>query len=183
MKGARNAGMINLKEMIDTNKMEIALMKYFDIRRNLIVPRVSDWSGLTLFEIDLLILSKSKYATAIEIKVSKSDLKADLNKKQHKRIDQVIPPGGEYFYHYFQNLKYFYYAVPNELHEYALLQIPSFAGLLIAKKYVDEIKIFEIRKPKLLFNTKWTDEMRFQLARLGTMKLLTLKEKLDNVFI
>ncbi|MCH7826995.1 MAG: hypothetical protein IIC75_03305 [Bacteroidetes bacterium] len=169
--------------MIDTNKMEILLMNYFDIRRNLIVPCVTDRSDLTFFEIDLLVLSESKYATGIEIKVSKSDLQNDLNKKHIKKINEILPTGGTYLHHYFKNLKYFYYAVPEELKEDTLNQIPGWAGLLIAKKYVDEYHITEIRKPKLLFNTKWTDEMRYQLARLGTMRILTLKEKLDKICI
>ena len=162
--------------MIKTAKMEIILMHYFGIRRNLIVPCVSNWSDLTLFEIDLLILSKSKYATAIEIKVSKSDLKNDLNKRHISQLDKCQWNGELGFNHYYKNLKHFYYAVPEELKEDALDQIPSWSGLLIAKKYGEHYHIVEIRKPKLLFNTKWTDEMRFQLARLGTMRILNLKE-------
>ena len=161
-----------------TAKMEILLMNYFDIRINLIVPCVSNLSGLTLFEIDLLILSKSKYATAIEIKISKADLKNDLKKSHIKRINNNNPGYDIDFNHYYKNLKHFYYAVPEELKEDALNQIPSWSGLLIAKKYLERYHIVEIRKPKLLFNTKWTDEMRYQLARLGTMRILNLKEKL-----
>ena len=161
-----------------TTKMEVLLMRHFGIRRNIIVPCVSDWSGLTLFEIDLLVLSESKYATAIEIKISKSDLKNDLKKKRIRKINDIMSIGGTCFEWYYKNFKYFYYAVPEELKEEALDQIPSWSGLLIARQYCGKDIITEIRKPKLLFNTKWTDEMRFQLARLGTMRILNLKENL-----
>ena len=157
--------------------MEILLMNYFDIRRNLIVPCVSDWSQLTLFEIDLLVLSKSKYATAIEIKVNKSDLKNDLKKKH---ISNMKPIGEFYLERYYKNIKYFYYAVPEELEEAALLQIHNFSGLLVAKKCNGKNRIIQVRKPKLLFSNQWTDDMRYQLARLGTMRILGLKKKQNN---
>ena len=159
-----------------TLEMEIKLMHYFDVRRNVIVPCVSNWSDLVMFETDLLILSRSKYATAIEIKVSKSDLKNDLNKKHISQIDKWVYNGKFGFDHYFSNLKYFYYAVPEELQQDALSQIPSWSGLLTAKIYDGNYKIFEVRKPKVLFKTKWTDKMAFQLARLGAMRILSLKE-------
>jgi len=166
--------------MINTAKMEVLLMKYFDIRMNIIVPCVSDWSNLTLFEIDLLILSKSKYATAIEIKISKADLKNDLKKKHINQIDKYLYNGKLGFDHYYENIKHFYYAVPEELKEEALDQIPSWSGLLIAKRFGEHNHIVQIRKPKILFKTKWNDEMRFQLARLGTMRILNLKQNLIN---
>lgn len=63
---------------ITTLDMEIVLMEYFGVNRNIIVPNVS-W-GLNLHECDLLIFSKSGYATEVEIKISKQDLLKDKNK-------------------------------------------------------------------------------------------------------
>ncbi|MEX1381974.1 hypothetical protein, partial [Lutibacter sp.] len=51
-------------------------------------------------------------------------------------------------------------------------QIPSFAGIID----LDSLRI--VRKPQLLFNTKWNDKMRYSLARLGTMRILNLKQNL-----
>lgn len=159
-----------------TLEVEIGLMQHFDIRRNVIVPNVSDWSKCLRFEADMLILTKSGFATCIEIKVSKADLRRDL-KKHHIAREQLHE-------HYFKNLKYFYYAVPQFLEDAALEQIPEFAGLLVMKKVFSlrfEKDIYQVevsRKPKKLFNRKWTDEEQFDLARLGTMRILGLKEKL-----
>ncbi len=171
-----------------TLEMEIALMRYFDIRKNLIVPCITNMSYLTLFEIDLLVLSKSSYATAIEIKVSKADLKNDLKKNHISKLNASnFVNGHSYRDHYFKNIKYFYYAVPEELKECALNQIPDFSGLLISKKvdwynkdiYVD--KIIEVRSPKFLYSTKWTEKMRYDLARLGTMRILNLKQNINKL--
>lgn len=171
-----------------TLEMEICLMRHFDIRQNLIVPCVTDLSLLTLFEIDLLVLSKSSYATAIEIKVSKADLKNDLKKNHISRLNaNNFMNGHSYRDHYFKNLKYFYYAVPEELKDDAINQIPDFAGLLICKKvdwYNNGIltnRIIEVRKPHFLYSTKWTDKMRYDLARLGTMRILNLKQNINQL--
>lgn len=171
-----------------TLEMEIALMKHFDIRRNLIVPCVTDSSFLTHFEIDILVLSKSSYATAVEIKVSKTDLKNDLKKNHISGLgDGNFMSAGSYKEHYFRNFKYFYYAVPEDLKEAAIGQIPEFAGLLVSKKddyyhngtMIDIVR--EVRSPHLLYSTKWTDKMRYDLARLGTMRILTLKQNILNL--
>ena len=162
-----------------TLEMEIALMSHFDIRRNLIVPCVTNWIDLVRFESDLVILSASNYATIIEIKVSKSDLKNDLNKRHLN---------GNFEY-YFKGVKYFYYAVPDHLEGDALNQIPDYAGLLIVKKGSKKFtygrgyeydKIQTIRNPKCLFATKWTDKQRYELARLGTLRILGLKKNIQS---
>ena len=166
--------------------MEIVLMRHFDIRRNLIVPCITDSSFLTHFEIDLLVLSKSGYATAIEIKVSKADLKSDLKKKHIAGLSTInFMNDNSHRDHYFKNIKYFYYSVPEDLKDEAIEQIPDFAGLLISKKvkwYNNDIfvnKIIEVRSPKLLYSKKSTEKMRYDLARLGAMRILTLKQNIN----
>ena len=153
--------------------MEIALMYYFGITKNLIIPNVTDQSGLVRFESDILVLSKSGYATCVEIKVSKADLKNDLKKTHIKNCNSSVG-----FKRYFSNLKYFYYAVPKNLESEALNQIPSFAGLFVIDKYKGRSKVKVVRKPEMLFQTKWTDKMTYQLARLGALRILKYKSKL-----
>ena len=156
-----------------TLEVEIALMNHFDIRRNLIVPNITDWSALNIrFETDLLVLSKSNYATGIEIKVSKSDLKNDLKKKQW-RIDNHFNRT-----HFFKPFKYFYYAVPDYLKDEALKQIPEWCGLITVYNGDYETEI--TRNPQLLNKNKWTEQQRYQLARLGAMRILSLKTKIQN---
>ena len=59
-------------------------MNFFNYRANLIVPNIS-W-GLGLHECDLLVLTSSGYATEIEIKVSKADLKVVVDAKGRCKI-------------------------------------------------------------------------------------------------
>ena len=168
-----------------TIDVEVALMRHYNIREKLIVPNVSDWSFLVKFEADLLVLTKSRYATAIEIKVTKSDLKADLKKSHIKEIEGVYNTLTPNMKRWYSPLKHFYYAVPENLMQDALNQIPPFCGLFIVKStmlksginyhYVEQVK-----DPKTLYKNQWTEEQRYQLARLGTMRILRLKEKLVN---
>lgn len=163
-----------------TLEMEIELMNHFDFRRNVIVPNVSDWSGLLRFEADILSLTKSGFATVTEIKISKSDLKADLKKRHIQLIDDKL--------FFFEKIKYFYYAVPKFLEEDALNQIPEFSGLLVLdhrETFVGSkifVKFFkEIRKPKTINRYKWSDKERNKLMRLGCMRIKTLKQNIDTL--
>ena len=170
--------------------MEIALMQHFGIRKNLIVPNVTDMSGLVSFETDILVLTKSGYATAIEIKVSKADLKNDLKKSHIKHLgtswrSYQSKTAKQYYY---QSLKHFFYAVPEHLAEYAKEQIPDFCGLLIAKQHgkLDGVPYISFinnlgHGADVLFKTKWTPEMHYDLARLGAMRIQGLKIKVRNL--
>lgn len=66
--------------------IELAIFRLYDIRQHIIVPNVSDQMCLVPFETDMLVLTQSGYATGFEIKVSKSDLLADLKKKQYTKF-------------------------------------------------------------------------------------------------
>lgn len=153
---------------------EYLVMKYFDIRKNIIVPNVHwgihRWKeGIPpLHECDVLVLSKSGYATEIEIKISKSDLLKD-KEKEHGHQHEMI--------------KTLYFCVPEKLVDVALKNIPERAGLLIpyqserTKKYTLQIVKNPISNYKAL---KWTNEERMKLMRLGCMRIMGLKKKLSN---
>lgn len=165
--------------------LEIALMNYLDIRKNLVVPNVTNQTNLVAFETDILSLSKSGYASAFELKVSLADLKKDLDKKHIWMLNNDFGYGGKpaimYFY---SNLKYFYYVVPENLREKAIEQIPVFAGLLVAErisKYNKRIEISEARKANVIYKKRWSPDMQYQLARLGAMRILGYKEKLRDL--
>lgn len=159
--------------------IEIAVMKQFDIRQHLIVPSVSNQMMIVPFETDMLVLTKSNYAYGFEIKTSKSDLKADFKKPQHTRFNEIKngKTGLERFYRKF---KYFSYAVPEQLKECALELIPDFCGLWVYKKQEYPIlpKFYQAREPKKLFDYKWSEKQRYELARLGTMRIYALKKAL-----
>lgn len=168
-----------------TIDLEIAAMGHFGVRQNLIVPNVSNMMGVVGFEADLLMISKSGYAHCIEIKVSKNDLKNDLKKKHINNLGEMVWNGKSALDHYYGKLKHFSYLVPEKIEETAINQIPEFAGLFIAyKPYTAHsqkniICIKEIRKPKKIFNYKWTLKEKYEVARLGTLRILSLKKKIN----
>jgi hypothetical protein len=86
-----------------------SLVRYgqaFCCRRYLVVPNASHGFGLD-YEADLIAVSRSGYATEVEVKVSKHDLLKDQHKEKWKRgLDKRI--------------KRFYYAVPDELVDIAM---------------------------------------------------------------
>lgn len=141
--------------------MEIAMMQFFDVRQNIIVPNVS-WGVANLHECDLLVLSDSNYAAEIEIKISKSDLLND-KLKTHGHIHNHIAR--------------FFFAVPEELKDVALDVIPDRAGLYILKSIQHRPKLIKKckRNPEAV---RWSADERLKLAHLGTMRILNLKRKL-----
>jgi DNA polymerase III psi subunit len=149
-------------------EMEIALAGFFGYRQNQIVPNVS--YGLWIHECDLLIVSKSGYCTEVEIKISISDLKADF-KKEHQHKNNKI--------------KYFYYAIPEELKEKALPLIPEHAGLIIVKAHT--LNVYEptycqiIKSPIVNKEARaLTTEELLKLGHLSSMRIWSLKENLYN---
>jgi len=167
-----------------TLDIEIAVIDYFRPRQNLIVPNVS-W-GLhnkeyrSLHECDVLILSGDSYATEVEIKISKADLLKDRDKKHG---------------HHHNLIRRLYFAVPPELKQIALESIPDHAGLLVVSNAVEQwhgfygayreieyVRVDEVRPCKVnTMAVKWTDKQRLQLARLGTMRILGLKRKIQEL--
>jgi len=105
-------------------------------------------------------------------------LKADLKKKHILSCETVA--GKE---KYFKNLKYFCYAVSADLKEEALAQIPDFCGLWVAENILGgrHIRFHEIRAPKHLFSKVWTDKDRHYLARLGAMRIHSLKTVIQKI--
>lgn len=175
---------------ISTLEIELLLFKELDFTQNLIVHNVTDVSGLVKFETDILLLNKSGYAIAFEIKISKNDLKNDLKKKHIKAANKVSSKSGvRGIDYYFGKLKYFNYVVPQVLIPDVLAQAPDFCGIYSVDKTIIKdklsnrstikLKLKEIRKPKQLSNYKWNSIERYKLARLGTMRIKNLKE---NIF-
>lgn len=102
---------------ITAAEIELALMTYFDTSRNFIIPNISNGFRGMNYEIDLMIVTRARYAYEVEIKISASDLKRDQKKwKWNYCIDQ----------HYFKKS---YFAIPADLTEYQEF-IPAHAGII-----------------------------------------------------
>ena len=153
---------------IQTIDMELALVSYFALGTNLIVPNVS-W-GMFAYECDLVVLTKSGYLYEIEIKISLSDLKKDC-KKYHNHDDP--------------HFKYLYFAIPFCLAEKIgpeFKHIPNNAGVIIVTDNGSRRWCKEVRKPKIRRGApKTTIENRYKLARLGALRIWSLKQKIRRM--
>ena len=173
-----------------TIDIELAILKDFNFKQNIIVTDVTEFSGLVNTESDVMILSKSGYATSIEIKVSKADLKADLKKRYMKRIYQSEHPDNpnsgimseHWRKYFFTDIKYRYYAVPEKLKETALELIPDWCGLIVAenKHELLGVKCKIVREAPVLYPVKWSDEKIIHLLKLGCMRIYSLKQLIKN---
>jgi len=151
---------------ITTIEMEDAISRFFGIRTNIIVPNLS-WGLPGMHECDLFIVKKSGYAVEIEIKRTKADLLADF-KKKHDHSDVRI--------------REFYYALPEKLLETCTELIPEHAGIISCYRsqwktrnsvYATIKRSAKIRKDA----RKLTIEEQFKVAKLGTMRIWSLKKK------
>lgn len=181
---------INLINMADTNRtlyeIEVALAKsqYFNYLRNIVAFNVNGLSGvLPIFhECDMLVCSKSGYLTEIEIKRSWSDFLADF-KKKHKHEGEGL-------------ISYFYYCVPECLyekvkeylyeHEVKCSGIITYNEVLYIEIRSATIKgymgdSFEVTNKSLPSKKKLFLEQMLEIARLGAMRVVMLKEKLNKL--
>lgn len=154
--------------------IEIAIFRKYDVRQHIIVPNVSDQMCLVPFETDMLVLSRSNYATGYEIKVSKSDLLADLKKKQYSRFKDKENGSILQELYYAKKFKYFYYAVPQKLKEIALRVIPEFVGLYVYDNNGIGVLI-KVKDAKKLKTQSWSEKEKIELMRLGIMRIYSLK--------
>jgi hypothetical protein len=150
-----------MSEKLNSSDVEFAVARYFNPRINLIVPNVYWGLGFS-YELDLLICSPERYCTEVEIKVVKSDIKAE-EKKFHK--------------HYSKKVRRFFYAVPDYLGDCEYL--PMDCGLIT----VDEnLYCKTIRAPRINRIARPLDESEYlKLLQLGCMRVWTLKETLARI--
>lgn len=155
--------------------IEIAVAEYFNPRANLIVPNVH-W-GFGVHECDMLIVSKSGYCTEVEIKVSASDLKKDVDKRHHHNSNKI---------------KHLYFAIPEKLLAYKE-HIPTRAGILVVSEekvinYSSSYssgnvinRISRERYAETYGNYRITEKERYEIARLGALRIWTMKNKLQKI--
>ena len=153
---------------LTTPELEVLVADFFNVRTKIIVPNVY-WGMKLNYEVDLFVLTRSRYAYEVELKVSKSDLKKDMSKK-HNHC-------GTYF-------KRLYFAMPENIYDEKL--VPENAGVLLAyyeKGYTTpngevlcwELK--EVRKPKEKKVKPLTDKEYLKILELMAMRIWTMKKK------
>ena len=159
---------------ITEQTVQIALSKYFDCRRNLVLPNAYYGVHGLNHEVDLLVVKPTGYAIEVEIKLSKADLKKDFEKKHgHKSriIDQI------------------YYCVTPKLVALALEIVPEECGILVydppqerlkwrkRNSYVSVHRTAKSKRPRPKFN----DQQIYDVLRLSSLRVWSLKEKLDSL--
>jgi len=143
-------------------EIESAIARYFDPRRNVIVPNV--WWGLELnHECDLFVLNQAGYAYEVEIKTSRSDIKADLKKRSH---------------HESKKIRRLYFAIPAKLKD-SIDLIPEQAGVLIVGISGNVLKLREATLNKTA--RALTDKEKAKLGHLGTMRIWKLRKALQDL--
>lgn len=89
-------------------------------------------------EMDVAALSKNDMLTEYEVKISRSDFRADAQKRKWKFYTAIGQDGDKY------RPNYFYYACPPDLIK--VEDVPDFAGLI----YVSEDSFYIVKKAKRL---------------------------------
>jgi hypothetical protein len=146
---------------LNTSDVEFAVARYFNPRINLIVPNVYWGLGFS-YELDLLICSPAGYCTEVEIKVVKSDIKAE-EKKSHRHDSKKI--------------RRFFYAVPDYIQDCEYL--PMDCGLITVDK---NLFCKTIRAPRVNKIARPLREDEYiTLLKLGCMRIWTLKETLADI--
>jgi len=151
---------------MNAKEVEIAVANYFGTRQNLIIPNVSwGFSGL-YYEADLVVVTKAGYAKEIEIKVSRADLIKDKEKRHN---------------HDCRKFKELYFAIPKKLLE-DIEHVPERAGILVCEKVEHKGEYYYRahleRAAKANGGDKLTLTDKYELARLGTLRIWNLKKKL-----
>jgi hypothetical protein len=153
------------KPSIHSGHIEIAVAELLDFRLYTIVPNVSWGLGLN-HECDLLALDKKNRFTEIEIKISKSDLKADFNKEHGHRSKYITR---------------LVYAVPQELLLVALELVPKECGIITVtyspyrKKHIAQWH--RLAKHRAI-SEPIPDSIISKFYQLGGMRIWSLKRKL-----
>jgi hypothetical protein len=155
-------------KVITTIEMELAIANKFGVRTNIIVPNIS-WGLVGMHECDMFIIKSSGYCVEVEIKRSKSDLLADF-KKEHNHKDRR------------NRIKEFYYCFPETMLKTFEPLIPKEAGIITCHRYVNGVhaKFYRDPVPNRLA-VKLSHEEQFKVAKLGCMRIFSLKKKIISL--
>lgn len=146
-----------------TNGVEDAIVNYLNYRRHIIINNL--YYGMFSYELDICALDKNSfYAKEIEIKISKADLKRDLQKKHH---------------HQNKYIKYLYFAMPKSMSDCVDL-VPDYAGIYLVDSNGNVIVFRKAKENPVAL--KWPIEKAFELGRLGTIRYWNTLKRMRECF-
>lgn len=113
-------------------------------------------------EWDAIHITTSGYMTGYEIKLSKSDFKADFKKDRHYLLENRLPKHPKIKYRGLGLLpKYFYYVING--FDLDLSEVPDYAGLIIMD---DHVFPEFVKKAPVLWKEKITDKQMRSLYEI-----------------
>lgn len=130
-------------------------------------PISTHFTGSGLAECDVISVSKSDYIYEYEVKISKSDFKADFKKKKHSYMNERKSVNESKNHYYIPN--YFYFVTTENL--VSLEEIPEYAGLIYLMSGTDGV-FKTIKKAPLLHKTKASSVFIRELSHKLTCKLV-----------
>lgn len=126
---------------------------------------ITNYSGITGYEGDVMMVSPSGFVTEYEVKTSRADFKKDFSKiNKHGRLLKPNTPSKKWGYPYAPN--YFYYVCIDGLIKKN--EIPPYAGLIYI---VNGIPVIIVRA-KRLHSYKLTQHLKDRIGR--TLSLRTV---------
>lgn len=157
----------------ESKNIEAALAMYLYEKKH--SPITTRFTGYGLAECDVISISKSNYIYEYEIKISRSDFRADFNKDKHKlmlerkgtKTRMIKENNTKVKDTLYLTCNYFNFVVPTGL--VTIEEVPEYAGLI----YMDENLNFEIiKKAPLLHKEKASYNFIRQLSHNLTCKLV-----------
>lgn len=159
-------------------------IQHFNARHLVIVPNCR-WTG---HEADLLVVTKGLNLIDIEIKISRSDFKADAKKEKwwHKRYHygNEGPPAPDFPRHHPPRVYKHYFAMPADIWNDSLVDsLPSpSCGVLLLEKSRGHIWVRETRRAKENRKApKLTPQQAIDIARLASLRMWDALLKIDSM--
>lgn len=170
---SRKSSINKIKRTNSASKdIEAALVMNLYLKGHSPISTHATISGLQ--ECDVISVSKSDFIYEYEVKISKSDFKADFKKPKHnlitekKFIQESYEKGIKHTWYMVAN--YYYFVVPVNL--ISVEEVPEYAGLI----YLNENGTFNtIKKAPMLHKTKATNDFIRALSHQLTCKLVFKK--------
>jgi len=141
--------------------------------QNKIIPNVF----LGHWECDLLEITKSDYLYEYEVKITRSDFKADAEKEKRyfkkeniKKHDHIVQG---------KRTNYFYYIVPMNM--IAVSEVPEFAGLIYCENYNGYFSFNIVKSAPKLHSIKATAEQKYKILESCYYRFHSLRKKNDKI--
>ena len=156
--------------MITERQMQVWLHRYMERKnRHSILPNVSMYG----WEADLVCMTKAGYLHEIEIKVSRSDFKADFKKRKHLYLSKQLNITTD------RIPNYFWYACP-----WGLImpeEVPAYAGLIWInpRSYVHGNE--EVWKAPRIHKSKVSDKRKEELFNVCYWRMWSSYDKIAKL--